>query len=59
MSARIARRFVLRRDASKDKTTEEWLKGNAAYLASTKPAGGAYQPGIDIRGSRISPRPRH
>ena len=25
----------------KDKTTEEWLKGNAAYLASTKPAGGA------------------
>ena len=25
----------------KDKTTEEWLKGNAAYLASTKPAGEA------------------
>ena len=23
----------------KDKTTEEWLKGNSAYLASTKPAG--------------------
>ena len=25
----------------KDKTTEEWLKGNAAYLASTKLAGEA------------------
>ena len=25
----------------KDKTTEEWLKGNAAYLASTKPASDA------------------
>ena len=25
----------------KDKTTEEWLKGNAAYLASTKFAGEA------------------
>src|SRR6476660_9134963 len=25
----------------KDKTTEAWLKGNAAYLASTKLAGGA------------------
>ena len=27
--------------AVKDKTTEEWLKGNAAYLASTKLAGEA------------------
>ena len=25
----------------KDETTEEWLKGNAAYLASTKLAGEA------------------
>ena len=25
----------------KDKTTEEWLKGNAAYLSSTKLAGEA------------------
>ena len=25
----------------KDESTEEWLKGNAAYLASTKPAGEA------------------
>ena len=25
----------------KDETTEEWLKGNAAYLASTKPGGEA------------------
>jgi hypothetical protein len=25
----------------KDETTEEWLKGNAAYLASTKSAGDA------------------
>ena len=25
----------------KDETTEEWVKGNAAYLASTKPGGEA------------------
>ena len=50
----------------KDETTEEWLKGNAAYLASTKLAGGAQSVGVDIRiarqscmliGSHLSPSP--
>jgi Family of unknown function (DUF5681) len=36
----------------KDETTEEWVKGNAAYLASTKPGGEAYSVGIDIRIAR-------